>query len=78
MVDKKQRIKDIRSLIEAATIALPKERESCRHYRRAAEKAPGALSKRIFEEMAEQEEQHQRKLEVLISLLEDELEAMKG
>jgi rubrerythrin len=77
MADKKQRIRDIKALIEVAVIALPKERESSRHYRNAAKSAPGALSKRIFEEMAEQEEQHQRKLEALIMLLEDELEAMK-
>ncbi len=78
MGDTKQRIKDIKALIEVATIALPKERESCRHYRNASKNAPGALSRRIFEEMAEQEEQHQRKLEALIMLLEDELKAIQN
>lgn len=77
MSDMKQRIKDIKAVIQVATIALPKERDSSRQYRNAARNAPGFLSKRIFEEMAEEEEQHQRKLEALIMLLEDELAAMK-
>ncbi len=75
--DKKQRIKDIKAIIQVATIALPKEREAQRHYRNAAQRAPGELSRRIFEEMAEQEQQHEQKLLAIIELLEAELERMK-
>jgi rubrerythrin len=76
--DMKQRIKDIKAIIQVATIALPKEREATRHYRNAARIAPGALSKRIFEELAEQEQQHQRKLEAIIMLLEEELKNLSS
>lgn len=77
MSDTKQRIKDIKAIIQVATIALPKEREAYRHYVNAAKRAPGDLSRRIFEELAEQEQQHERKLEAIITLLEEELDSLK-
>lgn len=74
--DRKERIKEIKAIIQVATIALPKEREACRHYRNAAARAPGELSRRIFEELAEQEALHERKLEAMIVLLEEELKRL--
>ena len=74
--DKKQRIKEIKAIIEVATIAIPKERDARDHYLSAAKKAPGDLSRRIFEELAEQEAQHEKKLRAMIAILSEELEHM--
>jgi rubrerythrin len=75
--DIKQKIKEIKAIIEVATLALPKERDAQRHYRNAARNAPGELSKRIFEELAEEEANHEKKLKAMMTILEDELERLK-
>jgi len=70
------KIKEIKTIIEVATLAIPKERASREHYLAAAKRAPGDLSRRIFEELAAQEKEHEDKLAALITILEDELKEL--
>jgi len=67
------RKRELRYVIEVATLAIPKEREAQDRYRAAAKRAPGEMAKRLFEEMAKQEEQHEAQLQAIIRYLEDEL-----
>jgi rubrerythrin len=75
--DRKERVKEIKAVLEVAVLAMPKERASQEFYRNAARKAPGELSKRIFEELAQQEEQHEAKLKAIIQILEAELKSLE-
>ncbi len=75
--DKKERIKEIKAVLEVAVLAMPKERSSQEFYRNASRKAPGELSRRIFEELAAQEEQHEAKLKAIIQILEAELKTLE-
>ncbi len=65
--------KELRYMIEVASLAIPKEREARARYLAAAARAPTDMSRRLFEEMAAQEEQHEAQLRSIISYLEDEL-----
>jgi rubrerythrin len=75
-MSKQEKIKEIKTIIEVAILAIPKERAARTHYLSAASRAPGDLSRRIFEELAAQEKEHEEKLEALIAILEDELKEL--
>lgn len=60
-------------MIQVATLAVPRERESHAMYITAAQKAPGELSRRLFTRLAEDEAMHEAKLTAIIKYLEDEL-----
>ncbi|MBM4371296.1 MAG: rubrerythrin [Deltaproteobacteria bacterium] len=67
------RLRELRYVLEVATLAIPREREARDRYLGAARRAPGEMARRIFEEMARQEEQHEAQLRALITHLEEEL-----
>ena len=73
MSDDPTRARELRFMIEVASLAIPKEREARDRYRAAAARAPGEMARRLFEEMAAQEEQHEAQLRAIIQYLEGEL-----
>lgn len=73
MANEKQRVKEIKTMIQAATLAIPRERESAAMYTKAAQNAPGELSKRLFERLAQDEQMHEAKLKAIIDFLREEL-----
>lgn len=73
---KKEEIAEIRKIIEVAIIAIPKERDAHNFYLQAARKAPGEMSKNIFEDLANQEAQHEARLLAIIAMLEERLDTM--
>lgn len=75
-MSKQEKIKEIKTIIEVAILAIPKERAARAHYLAAAARATGDLSRRIFEELAAQEQEHEEKLKALVTILEDELSEM--
>jgi rubrerythrin len=74
----KKEIQEIRKIIDVAAIAIPKERDARKMYLAAAAQAPGDLSRKIFEELAAQEEQHAARLQGLIAMLEARLEELEA
>jgi len=73
MSDDTTRARELRNMIEVASLAIPQERAARDRYRAAAKRAPGEMARRLFEEMAAQEEQHEAQLRAIIRYLEDEL-----
>lgn len=74
---KKKKASEIRHMIEVAQLAIPKERESRDHYQAAANKAPGEISKKLFERLALEEQQHEEKLKAIIRFLQEELNSLQ-
>jgi len=75
---KKTEIREIRRIIDVATVAIPKERDARAMYQAAAAQAPGELSKRVFEDLAQQEAGHESRLVALIAMLEDRLAELEN
>lgn len=73
MADQKQKIKEIKTMIQVATLAIPRERESAAMYSKASQNAPGELSRRLFERLAQDEQMHEAKLKAIIEFLQEEL-----
>ncbi|MFH1529608.1 MAG: ferritin family protein [Pseudomonadota bacterium] len=73
MRDDNPRARELRYMIEVASLAIPREREARDRYLAAAKRAPGEMARRLFEEMAGQEEQHEAQLRAIIQYFEDEL-----
>jgi len=67
------REKEIRAIIEVATLAIPKERDSRAFYLSAARRAPGDWSRKVFEDLAAEEGEHEARLRAIIKVLEEEL-----
>jgi rubrerythrin len=61
--------KDVEALIEVILRMIPKEREAQEVYRRTAKTAPNEMTRLLFEQLAEQEEVHERKLRAALELL---------
>ncbi len=75
--ERRANVKEIKAMIQVATLAIPRERESRDMYRKAAKNAPGELSKQLFERLAKDEEQHALKLKAIIKYLKEELDRLK-
>jgi len=73
MAGDKQKVKEIRTMIQIATLAIPKEREAAAMYAKAAQNAPGELSKKLFERLAQDEIMHEARLKAIIEFLHEEL-----
>ena len=76
-LSKKQEIREMKKIIEIATIAIPKERDARNFYLQAAKSSPGEMSQQIFESLAAQEEEHEARLKALIAMFEERLEALR-
>ncbi len=74
---KKDDIKEIKRIIEIATVAIPKERDARNFYLAAAEHSPGEMSRQIFQSLADQEEEHEARLKALIAMFEERLDSLK-
>ena len=74
---KKHEIREMKKIIEIATIAIPKERDARNFYMQAAKNSPGEISRQIFESLAAQEEEHEARLKALIAMFEERLEDLK-
>lgn len=74
---KKDDIKEIKRIIQIATIAIPKERDAHNFYLQAAENSPGEMSRQIFQSLADQEEEHEARLNALIAMFEERLDALR-
>ena len=70
------RVKEIKAIIQIATLAIPKERESRDMYLSAARQASSDVSKRVFEELAADEARHEAKLLSIIKMFERQLKEM--
>jgi rubrerythrin len=68
----RNKIKQIDKLIEVTILMMHSERESKNIYQKNAKKAPTEMSRLLFEQLAEQEEVHERKLRAALELLECE------
>ena len=69
-------IKKINMLIEVILRMIPKEREAQGVYGETAKKAPSEMSRRLFEHLASQEAEHEKKLRAALDLLEKEKEKL--
>jgi rubrerythrin len=65
----RDRVKDVEGLIEVILRMIPKEREAHEVYRRTARAAPSEMTRLLFEQLAEQEGIHERKLKAALELL---------
>lgn len=65
----RDRARDIEALVEVILRMIPKEREAREVYRKTARDAPDEMTRLLFEQLAEQEEIHERKLRAALELL---------
>lgn len=65
----RDRVKDIEALVEVILRMIPKEREAQEVYLKTAEAAPDEMTRLLFEQLAEQEQIHERKLRAALELL---------
>lgn len=61
--------RDVELLVEVILRMIPKEREARDVYRQTALTAPSEMTRLLFEQLAEQEEIHERKLKAALELL---------
>jgi rubrerythrin len=66
------RQKEIDGAIEVIVRSIPKEREARDLYRSAAASSTMEMTRRLFEYLAAQEEEHEEKLRAVLYLLESE------
>ncbi len=69
----KKKIAEIRHMIEVAQLAIPKERESRKHYLNASRKASGETARLLFERLAAEEQGHEERLKAIIRHLHEQL-----
>ena len=65
-------IKEIDRMIEVIVRSIPKEREAHDLYLATARSATSEMTRLLFERLADQEEEHERKLRAAMRLLEQE------
>ena len=64
--------KELDHLIEVVLRQIPKERQAKQVYAEAAEGATAEMPRRLFEWLAAQEEEHERKLRAALALLREQ------
>ena len=65
-------VKEIDRMIEVIVRSIRKEREAHDLYLATARSATGEMTRKLFERLAEQEMEHERKLRAAMKLLEQE------
>ena len=75
---RKEQIKEIKEIIEVATLAIPREREAQARYLKASRQAPGDLSRRLFERLAKDEQQHEAKLKAIVEHMKEKLRELNS
>jgi len=78
MINDIESVKELERMIEVVVRAIPKEREARDLYRSTAESATMEMTKRLFERLADQEQEHERKLMAVLDLLRQELGQLSG
>jgi len=66
--------KELNEMIEAVTLAIPREIEAQNAYLKAARLSSGEESKKLFLALAQQEKGHEKVLKDLLSRLKKELQ----
>jgi rubrerythrin len=78
MINDIESVKELERMIEVVVRSLPKEREARDLYRAASESATMEMTKRLFAKLAEQEQEHEKKLSAVLDLLQKELRQLLG
>lgn len=74
----KEETRELESTISMIARMIPKERQSRDVYRQLAAKAKLNLTKVLFERLADQEQEHENKMQAAIQLLQEALKEAKS
>ena len=78
MKEIKEEIKNLERKMEALMIAIPKEEASLYFYQDLASSYENDSSKEVFLELAQQENEHKKKLEAMIKELQVSIDKLKA
>ncbi len=68
--------KKLEQMIEVVVRSIPKEREAHELYQKTSERAPNEMTRLLFQRLAEQEKEHEKKLFAMLELLKSEREKL--
>jgi len=73
----KATVKELERMVEVVLRSMRKERDARDLYLATAKRAPTEMTKVLFERLAQQEEEHEKKLHAAMDILRDEIDRIR-